>query len=139
MGSVELARSVVHQVFFVESGPHTPHVLLVSSDSSDLEKYSPIPVPQEAAPLPPMMEVPEDTPPAIEMEVVEDVPSSLTLGEDLLGSMVAPPSSLVASFDWNRFVGYRLLSYVPFEITVQAFGLVVPNTIIDEGASVSIL
>ena len=28
---------------------------------------------------------------------------------------------------------------MPFEITVQAFGLVVPNTIIDEGASVSIL
>ena len=28
---------------------------------------------------------------------------------------------------------------MPFEITVQVFGLVVPSTIIDEGASVSIL
>ena len=28
---------------------------------------------------------------------------------------------------------------MPFEITVQAFGLVVPNTIIDKGVSVSIL
>ena len=28
---------------------------------------------------------------------------------------------------------------MPFKITVQAFGLVVPNTIIDEGASVSVL
>ena len=28
---------------------------------------------------------------------------------------------------------------MPFEITVQAFGLVVPNTIIEEGTSVSIL
>ena len=53
--------------------------------------------------------------------------------------MVPPPSSLVSSFDWSRFLGYRLPSYVPFEITVQAFGMVVPNTIIDEGASVSVL
>ena len=85
------------------------------------------------------MEVPEDTPPTFEMEVVEDAPSSVTPWEDHLGSMVAPPSSLVASFDWNRFAGFRLPSYVPFEITVQALGLVVPSTIIDEGASVSIL
>ena len=53
--------------------------------------------------------------------------------------MVPPLSSLVASFDWNRFLGYLLPSYVPFEIMVQAFGLVVPSTIIDEGVSVSIL
>ena len=119
VGSVELAPSMVHQVFFVESGPHTPHVLLVSSDSSDLEKYSPVPGPQEVAPPPPLMEVPEDTPPAFEMEVMEDAPSSsVTLGEDHLSSMVPPSSSLVASFDWSRFARYRLPSYVPFEIIV---------------------
>ena len=44
VGSVELAPSAVHQVFSVESGPHNPHVLLVSSDSSDLERDSPIPI-----------------------------------------------------------------------------------------------
>ena len=71
---------------------------------------------------------------------MEDAPSSsITPGEDHLSSMVAPPSSLVASFDWNRFAGYRLPSYVPFEIMVLASHLVVPSTIIDEGASVSIL
>ena len=87
-----------------------------------------------------MMEVLEDTPPTFEMEVVEDAPSSsVTLGEDHLSSMVAPPSSLVASFDWNRFAGYHLPYYVPFEITVYVFGLVVPSTNIDEGASVIIL
>ena len=140
VGSVELALSTVHQVFSVESGSHTPHVLLVSSDSSELEKDSPVPVLQEVSPPPPKMEATEDFPPAFEMEVVEDAPSSsVTPGEDHLSSMVAPPSILFASFDWNRFAGYRLPSYVPFEITVQAFGLVVPSTIIDEGASVSIL
>ena len=53
--------------------------------------------------------------------------------------MVPPPSSLVVSFDWSRFAGYSLTSYVPFEITVQTFDVVIPSTIIDEGASVSIL
>ena len=64
------------------------------------------------------MEAPEDIPPAFEMEVMEDASSTVTSGEDLRLSMVAPPSSLVASFDWNRFAGFRLPSYVPFEITV---------------------
>ena len=74
------------------------------------------------------------------MEVAEDAPySPVTLGEDHLSSMVAPPSSLVTSFDWGRFAGYRLPFYVPFEITVQTFDLVVPSTIIDEGAYISIL
>ena len=75
----------------MESGSHIPQVLLVSSDSSDLEKDSPIPISQEDAPPPLVMEVSEDTPLAFEMEVVEDASSSssLTPGEDHLGSMVA--------------------------------------------------
>ena len=103
VGSVELAPSAVHQVFSNESGPHIPRVLLVSSDSSDLEKDSPAHVPQEVSPSPSVMKVLEDNPPTFEMEVVEDAPSSVTSGEDHLGSMVAPPISLVASFDCNRF------------------------------------
>ena len=56
-----------------------------------------------------MMEVPEDPPSTSMMELTEDAPSSpVTPGEDHLGSMVAPPSSLVTSFDWSRFEGYRL-------------------------------
>ena len=138
--SIDLTPSVVHQVFSVEIGSHPPHFLLVSSDSSDLEKYSPVPISQEASPPPHVIEVPEDTPPTFKMEVMEDASSSsVTPREDHLSSMVTPPSSLVASFDWNRFTGYRLPSYVHFEITVQAFGLVVPSTIIDKGTSISVL
>ena len=119
VASVNFIPSMVHQVFSVESGSHIPKVLIVSSDSSDLEKYSPIPIPLEDTPLPPMMEVLEDTPFASMMEVVEDSPSSLiTPREDHLSSMVAPLIILVAFFDWGRFAGYRLPSYVPFEITV---------------------
>ena len=128
VGSVELAPSTVHQVFSVESGPHTPHVLLVSSDSSDLEKDPPIPVTQEFSPLYPMSMIQEDAPLA-----------PVTPGDDHLNSMVSPLSILVASFDWRRFSRYCLPSYVPFEITVQTFDVVIPNTIIDEGAFVIII
>ena len=126
--SVDLTPLVVHQVFSVESGSHPPHVLLVSSGSSDLEKYYSILVVQEAAPPAPMMEFLEDAPLA-----------PVTPGDDHVISMVPPPSSLVASFDWSRFAGYHLPSYVPFEITVQAFNMVIPSTIIDEAESISIL
>ena len=62
MGSVELALPMVHQVFSIESGSHPPHVLLVSSNSSDLEKVSSVPVFQEVYPPTPEMEIEEDAP-----------------------------------------------------------------------------
>ena len=95
---------------------------------------------QEIAPLAPMMEVPEDTPPTPMMEVPEGTPlAPVAPGDDHLISMVPPPSILVDSFDWSRFTGYHLPSYVPFEITVQAFNMVIPSTIIDEGPSFSVI
>ena len=54
---VDLIPPMVHQVFFVESGSHPPHLLLVSSESSDLEKGPPIPVTQEVSLLAPMYDV----------------------------------------------------------------------------------
>jgi len=53
--------------------------------------------------------------------------------------MVPPPSSLVTSFDWNRLARFHFPSYVPFQIIVQVCKIIVSSTIIDEGASVSIL
>ena len=55
--SVDLTPLVVHQVFYVKIRSHPPHVPLVSSDSSDLEKYSSVHVVQEVTPPTPMMEV----------------------------------------------------------------------------------
>lgn len=52
--------------------------------------------------------------------------------------MAPPPSSMVVSFDWSKMAGYRLPSYVPFQITVQAYNMVVLRKIIDEGVSISI-
>lgn len=119
---------MVHQVFSVESGSHTPYVLLVSSYSSKLEKDLPVSMVQEvASPIPTSM-------------VQEDAPlAPVTQSDDHIFPMVPLPSSLVASFDWSRFAGYRLPSYVPFEITVQAFNVVIPSMIIDEGTSISIM
>jgi hypothetical protein len=55
-------------------------------------------------------------------------------------SLVEPPPSTEAIlFYWGALTGPRLPSHVPFQITVQVRGRDVPQTLIDEGASVSIL
>jgi hypothetical protein len=53
--------------------------------------------------------------------------------------MEPPPSNEANSFDWGVLTGPRLPSYIPFQITVQVCGRDVPQTLIDEGSSVSIL
>jgi len=53
--------------------------------------------------------------------------------------MTPLPSSLVTYFDWSQLAGYCLPSYVPFQITVHAYHMDVLSTVIEEGASVSIL
>jgi hypothetical protein len=50
-----------------------------------------------------------------------------------------PPSNEAILFDWGALTGPRLPSHIPFQITVQVRGRDVPQTLIDEGASVSIL
>jgi hypothetical protein len=50
-----------------------------------------------------------------------------------------PPSNEAILFNWGVLTGPRLPSHIPFQITVQVCGRDVPQTLIDEGASVSIL
>jgi hypothetical protein len=50
-----------------------------------------------------------------------------------------PPSNEAILYDWGALTGPRLPSHVPFQITVQVRGRDVPQTLIDEGASISIL
>jgi hypothetical protein len=50
-----------------------------------------------------------------------------------------PPSNEAIRFDWGVLTGPRLPSHIPFQITVQVCGRDVPQTLIDEGSSVSIL
>jgi hypothetical protein len=49
-----------------------------------------------------------------------------------------PPSNEAIRFDWSVLTGPCLPSYIPFQITVQVCGQDVPQTLIDEGPSVSI-
>ena len=53
--------------------------------------------------------------------------------------LVPPPSSLVTSFDWNRLARSYLPSNVPVQIIAQVYKMIVSRTIVDEGASMSIL
>jgi hypothetical protein len=50
-----------------------------------------------------------------------------------------PPSNEAIHFDWGVLTGPCLPSHIPFQITVQVCGRYVPQTLIDEGASISIL
>jgi hypothetical protein len=50
-----------------------------------------------------------------------------------------PPSNEAILFDWGALTGPRLPSHIPFQITVQVRVRDVPQMLIDEGASVSIL
>jgi hypothetical protein len=61
-------------------------------------------------------------------------------------SGVIPPSPVKPSlsneailFNWGVLTGPRLPSHIPFHITVQVCGRDIPQTLIDEGASISIL
>ena len=49
-----------------------------------------------------------------------------------------PPSSQIASFDWDRLVEPRLPSDAPFQIKVKVEPYMIASCIVDEGASVSI-
>jgi len=53
--------------------------------------------------------------------------------------MIPPPSSYVVSFNWGPLTAFHLPSYVPFQIIVQAYNMVVPGTILDESMVVSII
>ena len=53
--------------------------------------------------------------------------------------MEPPPSNEAIHFDWGVLTGPRLPSYIPFHITVQVCGRDIPQTLINEGSSVSIL
>jgi hypothetical protein len=53
--------------------------------------------------------------------------------------MEPPPSYEAINFDWGVLTGPCLPSHIPFQITIQVCGRYVPQKLIDEGASVSIL
>jgi hypothetical protein len=53
--------------------------------------------------------------------------------------MEPPLSNEAILLDWGALLESRLPSYIPFQIIVQVCGRDVPQTIVDEGASVSIL
>ena len=53
--------------------------------------------------------------------------------------MIPPPSSSVVSFDWSCLTTPPLPSHVPFWVTAYACNTALPGTVLDEGASVSLM
>jgi hypothetical protein len=50
-----------------------------------------------------------------------------------------PPSNEAILFNWGVITGPCLPSHIPFNITVNVCGRDIPQTLIDEGSSISIL
>ena len=97
--------------FTEENEDSTVQILFVNADSNDQGNSLPIPLPQEGS-----------------------------SSESYLAVYSVPPlSNLVVSFDWNQLGRPRLPASIPFRIIVQIYRMVMAGTIIDEGASVSIL
>ena len=94
-----------------ENKDDTVQILFINTDSDEHGGNLPIPLPQEGSSS-------------------ESYPAVYS---------VPPPSNLVVSFDWNQLGRPRLPASVPFRIIVQIYRMVMAGTIIDEGASVSIL
>jgi hypothetical protein len=63
---------------------------------------------------------------------------STVLGDIPPSHMEHPPSNEAILFYWGALTDPRLPSYIPFKIIVQVCGLYVPQTLIDEGSSISI-
>jgi len=112
--TVVLISPSVNRTFPIES--ESTQVIFVSLDSNELGGNPPIPSRYE-----------------------ENPPILVTQGGNSPIFTVPPPSSLVTSFDWNLLAGFCLPSYVPFEVIVQVCNMILSSTIIDEGASMSIL
>jgi len=112
---VDLAPHSVNHTFPVESELHTTQVLLVSLVLNELEENSPVPKVHDISLVP----------------IVQKSSSCIL--------MTPPSSSLVTSFDWSRLAGYRLPSYVPFQIIVKAYNMVIPSIVIDKVEFVSIM
>jgi hypothetical protein len=64
---------------------------------------------------------------------------STMLGGIPLSTAKPPPSNEAILFYWGALTGPCLPSHIPFQITIQVCGRDIPQTLIDEGASVSIL
>jgi hypothetical protein len=68
------------------------------------------------------------------------IDTNSTMSRNIPPSLVeTPPSNETILFNWGVLTGPRLPSHIPFQITVQFCGWDVPQTLIDEGAPVSIL
>jgi hypothetical protein len=68
------------------------------------------------------------------------VDTDSTMSVDIPPSLVeTPPSYEAIHFDWGVLTRPCLPSHIPFQIIVQVCGRDVPHTLIDEGASISIL
>lgn len=87
---------------------------------------------------------PSSTSPTLLLESDENTTHVSFFSFDLPGQggipLIVPlPSLEVCSYNWNSLLEPHLPSYIPFQIVVEGIYSTMHQTIIDEGASISIL
>jgi hypothetical protein len=113
---------------------------VVASVTSSVNPTLPLKSAKVVDPSPPLVDptLPLEIKPDTAHIVLIDTESTM-LGGIPPSPMKPPPSNEAIHFYWGALTGPRLPSHIPFHITVQICGQDVPQKMIDEGVSVSIL
>jgi hypothetical protein len=90
--------------------------------------------------------IPSSVDPTLPLESKPDIAHIFLVDTEstVLGGIPHSPTKPSSSneailFDWGTLTGSHLPSHIPFQITIQDYGQNIPQTLIDEGVSVSIL
>jgi hypothetical protein len=146
--SIDPSLSLESETQVVDSIPSSVNpTLSLESDTQEVDSFPPVnpilPLENETQvvdlispsidPTPPL----ESKPDTAHIFIVDT--ESTMLGGIPPSPLEPPPSNETILFNWGVLTRPRLPSHIPFQITVQFCGRDVPQTLIDEGASVSIL
>jgi hypothetical protein len=130
----------------VDPIPPLRNVKVIDPVPSSVSPTLPLKSAKVVYPSPPLVDlIQSSVDPTLLLESKPDTTHVFLVNIDsiVLGGIPPPakptPSTKAIIFYWGALTGPRLPSHIPFQITVQVHGRDVPQTLIDEGASVSIL
>jgi hypothetical protein len=145
---LENETQVVDPVFpSVDPTPPLMSVKVTDTVPSSVSPTLPLKSAQVVYPSPPSIDlIQSSVDPTLLLESKPDTAHVFIINTDstVLGGifpppMEPPPSTEAILFYWGALTGPHLPSHIPFHITVQVCGRDVPQMLIDEGVSISIL
>jgi hypothetical protein len=126
--SINPTLSLESEIQAVDSFPPVDPILPLENETQVVDLISPSVDPT----------LPLESKPDIAHIFLVDTDSAM-LGGTPPSPVGPPPNNEAIRFDWGVLTGPRLSSHFPFQITVRVCGQDVPQKLIDEGSSISIL